>query len=229
MRVISLPALAAPMTPYQRADGATPHLVAKIGGSLWLSPLLGEWIAALRRFPHPLTIVPGGGPFADAVRAAQPVMGFSTHAAHGMALLAMEQYALALADVHAGLALVSTPHEAARVHARGGVALWRPFAMVRGASDIAASWDVTSDSLAAWYALQAGAAALLLIKSVDVDSSADLAAGDIVDPCFGEFSQGLTVFIAGPKALSGTAAVFSAGGVPGTRLDLAPSKQKIAS
>jgi len=164
-----------------------PHLVAKIGGSLWRSPQLGAWIAALRRFPYPLTIVPGGGPFADAVRAAQPVMGFSNGAAHGMALLAMEQYALALADVHAGLALVSTPQEAARVHARGGAALWRPFAMVRGASDIAASWDVTSDSLAAWYALQAGASALLLIKSVDVDSSADLVSKNIVDPSFTEY------------------------------------------
>lgn len=244
MRIISLPASATLMTPNPKTDGAAPHLVAKIGGSLWRSPLLGAWIAALRRFPHPLTVIPGGGPFADAVRAAQPVMGFSTLAAHGMALLAMEQYALALADVHAGLALVSTPREADRVHARGGVALWRPFAMVRGASDIAASWDVTSDSLAAWYARQAGASALLLIKSVDMEPTpleSDTShggsnpitiassSGDIVDPCFCGFSQGLTVFIVGPKALSGAAAVFSAGGVPGTRLDLAHLNQKIAS
>ena len=88
-------------------------LVVKIGGSLWRSPLLARWIAALRAFPGPLTIVPGGGPFADAVRAAQSPMGFSDHVAHKMAVLAMEQYGLALVDKFAGLESSATPEEAA--------------------------------------------------------------------------------------------------------------------
>ena len=47
-------------------------LVVKLGGSLHASPALAHWLTALKRYPRPLTIVPGGGPFADAVRAAQP-------------------------------------------------------------------------------------------------------------------------------------------------------------
>ncbi len=142
-------------------------LVVKIGGSLWRSPLLARWIAALRVFPGPLTIVPGGGPFADAVRAAQPTMGFSDRAAHKMAVLAMEQYGLALVDKFAGLESAATPEGAGAVHASGSIAVWRPSAM---ASDlrVAASWDVTSDSLSAIHAHDSGAARLLLIKSVDV-------------------------------------------------------------
>ena len=89
-------------------------LVVKIGGSLWRSPLLARWIAALRAFPGPLTIVPGGGPFADAVRAAQPTMGFSDRAAHKMAVLAMEQYGLALVDKFAGLESAATPRRGGR-------------------------------------------------------------------------------------------------------------------
>ena len=148
-------------------------LVVKIGGSLWRSPLLARWIAALRAFPGPLTIVPGGGPFADAVRAAQPTMGFSDRAAHKMAVLAMEQYGLALVDKFAGLESAATPEEAGAVHASGNIAVWRPSAM---ASDlrVAASWDVTSDSLSAIYAHDSGAARLLLIKSVDVDTALEL-------------------------------------------------------
>ena len=76
----------------------TPLLVAKLGGSLHAAPELPVWIAALKNWPHRLTLVCGGGPFADAVRSAQPKMGFSDATGHAMALLAMEQYALALAQ-----------------------------------------------------------------------------------------------------------------------------------
>ncbi|PWB83617.1 MAG: aspartate kinase [Methylocystaceae bacterium] len=148
-----------------------PHLVAKIGGSLWASPTLKAWLAALKLFPHRLTIVPGGGPFADAVRRAQHTIGFSDRAAHRMALLAMEQYAIALADLHPEFAAVATPQEGFAAHRRGAaVALWRPVAMASAAPHIPESWDITSDSLAAWYASEAGASALLLVKSVDIAS-----------------------------------------------------------
>jgi 5-(aminomethyl)-3-furanmethanol phosphate kinase len=201
-------------------------LVVKIGGSLWRSPLLARWIAALRVFPGPLTIVPGGGPFADAVRAAQPPMGFSDRAAHKMAVLAMEQYGLALADKFDGLESAATPREAGAVHASGNIAVWRPSAMACELN-VAASWDVTSDSLAAIYAHESGASRLMLIKSVDVDAAADL--GGLVDPCFASNAAGLDVFIAGPGALDGAREILARGGVAGSRVSLASSSRKIAS
>jgi 5-(aminomethyl)-3-furanmethanol phosphate kinase len=163
------------------------------------------------------------------VRAAQRTMKFSNAAAHDMALLAMEQYAYALADLSESLTLCETPEAAARAQARGTVALWRPFRMLRKVPEIDASWDITSDSLAAWYAVQSGARALLLIKSVDALPGGDPVASGVVDSRFHEFARGLTVFIAGPKALAQAAAVFASGAVPGLRVDLFARQQKVAS
>lgn len=210
-------------------DKRNAPLVVKIGGSLAGSALLAHWLDALQRSPRPLTIVPGGGPFADAVRAAQRTMKFSDAAAHDMALLAMEQYAYALADQCKRLTLCETPLEAAKALARGAIALWRPFRMLRSAPDIDASWDITSDSLAAWYAAQSGARTLLLIKSVDAVLGGDLVASGVVDPRFHKSAQGLTVFIAGPKALATAAEVFASGAEPGARIDFLPRQQKVAS
>jgi dihydroneopterin aldolase len=217
-------------------------LVVKIGGSLWRSPLLARWIAALRAFPGPLTIVPGGGPFADAVRAAQPTMGYSDHVAHKMAMLAMEQYGLALVDKFERLESVATPEEAGAVHASGNIAVWRPSAMAPRLN-VAANWDVTSDSLSAIYAHASGAARLLLVKSVDVDArrarrpplegegggAARSLPPSLVDPCFASHAAGLDVFIAGPAALDGASEILARGGVAGSRVFFANSSRKIAS
>ncbi|MBI1869291.1 MAG: aspartate kinase [Methylocystis sp.] len=216
--------------PSQRTKPQSPHLVAKIGGSLWSSAALLGWLAALARFPHPVTIVPGGGPFADAVRKAQAAMRFSDATAHRMALLAMEQYALALADLDQRLSCVATPIEAAVIHAEGRIALWRPSAMASGSADIPASWDVTSDSLAAWYAGLAGARNLLLVKSVDA-TGAEIIAGEVVDPLFARYATPFDVKIAGPSDLAAAGAIFANGDIPGTTIAMINPRrqQRIAS
>ncbi len=201
-------------------------LVAKLGGSLWRSPNLAGWMSALRRFPRGVTIVSGGGPFADAVRMAQPEMGFSIQAAHEMAMLGMEQYALALADLFT-LTLIETPEEAARAHRRGETALWRPSRMAAAAPDIEPSWDVTSDSLSAWFARRAGAAALLLVKSVDPAAGADLVAAGVVDPRFPAYAAGLDVFLAGPEALPSAGEILGRGDVPGWRVAAAQAEPEL--
>jgi 5-(aminomethyl)-3-furanmethanol phosphate kinase len=198
-------------------------LVVKLGGSLWRSPDLSRWIEALQCANMPITLVPGGGPFADAVRAAQTLMGYSDAAAHKMAMLGMEQYGLALADKFERLRLVCTPADAGDAHSRGEIALWRPSEMVC-ASQIETSWDVTSDSLAAWYAQASKADKLLLIKSVDVDAAPDLQ--NLVDASFKFHSRELEVFIAGPKALSFASQTFAQGRVAGVRVDFALSPRK---
>lgn len=214
-----------PPMPSPRQADPRPHLVAKIGGSLHASPLLARWLAALARYPHALTIVPGGGPFADAVRAAQPAMGYPDAVAHGMALLAMEQYGLALAAREARLAPAATLEEIAAAHARGRIALWRPAAMVSAAADIAPGWDVTSDSLAAWLARRMRATALLLVKSVEVASGADLVSRDIVDPAFPTYVDDTPVYVAGPDALAPASRLLAEGHIPGACV----AQQKIAS
>ncbi len=196
-------------------------LVVKLGGSLHASPLRAQWIAALADYPGAMTLVCGGGPFADAVRAAQPVMRYGDKAGHAMAVLAMEQYALALASLHDGLELAATREEICAAHNCGRIALWRPSLMVSAARDIAPAWQVTSDSLAAWLARQLDAKALLLIKSLDVDADIDLtalAAAGIVDPAFPDYVGSTPVYIAGPKELRDARRLLSCGASPGVRI-----------
>jgi dihydroneopterin aldolase len=212
------------------ADQSAP-LVVKFGGSLCASAARLPWISVLCALPSRVVIVPGGGPFADAVRLAQPGIGFDDATGHAMAVLAMEQYALALAALH-GLALAGTPEEMAMAHEAGRPALWRPAAMVAGARDIEPAWRVTSDSLSAWLARRLDAQALLLIKSVDVDAGAtlaDLVDAEVVDSAFPAYVGETPVFVAGPRALSeisdprGT--TRDAGSVPGVAIDTAHRKR----
>jgi dihydroneopterin aldolase len=138
--------------------------VIKLGGSHAFAPHLRPWIAAIARQRGSIVLVPGGGPFADAVRAAQPKMGFNDGAAHRMALLAMEQYGCALASGRKRFALADTRAAIDRALRLEQVPVWLPTRMVLAAPEIPASWDVTSDSLAAWLAGKIGARRLLLVK-----------------------------------------------------------------
>ena len=70
-------------------SGAGGITVVKLGGSFAGSVELPAWLDALARCAGRVVVVPGGGPFAEAVRAAQPKMRFDDHAAHRMAVLAM--------------------------------------------------------------------------------------------------------------------------------------------
>ena len=71
--------------------------IVKLGGSLARTPHCAAWLDTLAAWGGPLILVPGGGPFADCVRVAQAAIGFDDAAAHRMALLAMEQFAIVLA------------------------------------------------------------------------------------------------------------------------------------
>lgn len=167
-----------------------PVTVLKIGGSLSESDAaarLMRGLAASR--PQRLVIVPGGGEFADAVRATQTRHALSEPTAHHMALLAMQMVGAMLADFASGFVLAETVDEFSAAWQRDQIPIWAPARMLRAAPEIPASWDVTSDSLAAWLAGHIGAARLVLVKSCEVpaDISGDaaaLAAAGIVDPRF---------------------------------------------
>jgi 5-(aminomethyl)-3-furanmethanol phosphate kinase len=200
--------------------------VVKLGGSQAFSAHLSDWLDAVALGAGRVVVVPGGGPFADAVRAAQPAMGFDDRAAHHMALLAMEQYGCALAGRGRPLALADSAAAIRRTLRAGGVPVWTPSRMTLQAKDVPWSWDVTSDSLAAWLAGVLGAKLLLLVKSIDTPQgpvrAADLAARGIVDPAFPRFlgASGAQAYIAGPSAHASVAAAFRAGAIAGARIDL---------
>src|SRR5579871_3085941 len=124
--------------------------VVKLGGSFAFSPRLRDWIAAIAACAGRVVVVPGGGPFADAVRAAQAPMGFDDRAAHRMGLLAMEQYGCAIASFDERLLLADSLEAIRQGLAEGKVPVWLPTPTVLTDTAIPQSWDVTSDSLAAW-------------------------------------------------------------------------------
>ena len=147
-------------------------IVLKIGGSLTESEAAGHLIRGLAaRRPQKLLIVPGGGEFADAVRAAQSRHGLGEGTAHHMALLAMHMVGMILVDLAPGFVLAETVDEFASVWQRRLTPVWAPARMVLTATGIRASWDVTSDSLSAWLAGQVGAARLVVAKSCAVPAT----------------------------------------------------------
>ena len=166
-------------------------VIVKLGGSHAFSKHLTAWLDALALVAGRVVIVPGGGPFADRVREAQPTMGFDDHAAHRMALLAMEQFGCALTGLRPSLKLAESIAAIRTALRAGAVPVWAPTRMVLKAKDVPASWDVTSDSLAAWLAGALGAKLLLLVKSNKAPpspvSAPDLAARGVVDSCFPRF------------------------------------------
>ena len=130
-----------------------------------------------------LLVVPGGGPFADTVREMGRRIRLSDDAAHWMALLGMDQYAHLVAARLAGSVLVTNRHEiAAALDAPvRQVPVLAPYRWLREADPLPHSWDVTSDSIAAWVAGQVGARQLILVKP---PGATDAANRKMVDPYF---------------------------------------------
>ena len=200
--------------------------VVKLGGSYAYSGNLKNWIDAIAAGAGRVVLAPGGGPFADAVRTAQARMGFDDRAAHRMALLAMDQYCYALANLRSELRLVASATAIRRVLLDGGVPVWSATRMVCAASDIPWSWEVTSDSLAAWLAGRIGAKCVLLVKRVELPPgplcAQDLVADGIVDPAFPRFlrASGAEASIAGPADYAAAALAVRHGRRAGARIDL---------
>ena len=163
-------------------------IVVKLGGSVVRSPELGPWLDAIAASPEPVVVVPGGGALADEVRACQTELGFGDANAHRMALLAMDQLAWAVAGLRRGFAVGATEAELNAALARGANAVWAPYALVSGRSDVEESWRLTSDSLALWLAARIGAERCYLSKSVARShtrlAARQLARDGVVDQAF---------------------------------------------
>ena len=141
--------------------------VVKVGGGLArdagdgaLRALCAEIGEAGTR--HPLLVVPGGGEFADAVRAYDRRVGLEARSAHWMAILAMDQFGWALSELIPGAARRS---DLAPLQA-GEVPVLLPYALLAERDPLPGSWAVTGDSIAAWVAGASGARRLVLVKPV---------------------------------------------------------------
>jgi 5-(aminomethyl)-3-furanmethanol phosphate kinase len=136
--------------------------VVKVGGGLGDDALPGL-CAALGELGrrHRLLVVPGGARFADAVRDADRRFGLRAETSHRMAILGMEQFGWLLGDLIPGAELRSDLAS----DAAGRTTVLLPAALPL--DELPASWDVTSDSIAARVADRAGAGRLVLVKAID--------------------------------------------------------------
>ncbi|WP_274628860.1 dihydroneopterin aldolase [Arvimicrobium flavum] len=199
------------------------RLVVKLGGSTATGPEFDAWITGLAASSVPLVIVPGGGSFADQVRNEQRQIGYSDAAAHAMAILAMDQFGHVILDRHARFVASRSLADMDRATAGERIPVWLPSSLALAQADIAASWRVTSDSLAAWLAGQVRADTLLLVKQTrrfeEEDDLHDLTARGIVDAAFAAMlPRGVELWLAGPDDAASAGTALASGTLPGLRL-----------
>jgi aspartokinase-like uncharacterized kinase len=163
--------------------------VIKLGGSLLQGDELVPCLEAVEKLAGHKIIVPGGGLFADQVRAAQACWQFDDRAAHQMAVLAMQQMALLLQSLKPQFLLIDKLDKVLP-----DMSIWSPSIADLDQAGIASSWDISSDSLAAWLAGQLNAEQLILVKSAEIDpklSLEQLQQQSIIDAAFCQFAEAL--------------------------------------
>ncbi len=165
--------------------------IVKLGGSLQNSQLLKDWLDCITAPGRCSTlIVPGGGMFVEQVRKTQKMWRFSDDIAHSMALLGMQQMALMFKGLHPELQLADTDESIRHAFRQGRTGVWSPDIAWLERCGVPESWDVTSDSLAAWLAGKMNADRLVLIKSAKIPepyTMTQLIELGIVDKAFNHF------------------------------------------
>ncbi len=169
--------------------------IVKLGGSLGTDALLPQWLDLLALLGGGrVTVVAGGGGFADEVRRLQGHWQFDDLAAHNMAVLAMAQTAYQLHALNPALQLAARKSDIRRVLHSGHTALWLPFELQRDEPDASTTWDHTSDSIALNLARRLNAERLVVVKSCRIDPSLDmhsLCQAGILDRRFAALSEGV--------------------------------------
>jgi aspartokinase-like uncharacterized kinase len=144
--------------------------VIKVGGSLAETPeVLLDVCNKLSELAekNPITVVPGGGRFADVVRDFDQRFSLLPEVSHQMAILGMDQFGLFLSAITPCSIAARKLDDLEKITAEGKVPVFLPFNMILDEDPLENSWDVTSDSIAAYVAKRLGAAKLILVTDVD--------------------------------------------------------------
>lgn len=168
-----------------------PPQIVKVGGSLY------DWPDLVSRLPHWLqqaageriVLVPGGGTAADVVRNLDRIHRLDEEASHWLALRILQVNAHFLARLLPEALVVSSPHESAPLTILDAFAFAGDDENRPG--HLPHLWDATSDSLAIRVATVAKAHEVVLLKSVDWDSTdwAAAARAGLVDAHFPRMMQ----------------------------------------
>jgi len=132
--------------------------IVKVGGSLCRDRGVLERLCDELNGVEGIIVVPGGGEFADTVREIDREFELDERIAHKLAILAMQQTGMLIGEFFRGEIF--------------------DCAALLDDEGLKASWDVTSDSIAAYVAKGMGAKRLVLLKDVDGVFTADPKSGE---------------------------------------------------
>jgi aspartokinase-like uncharacterized kinase len=170
--------------------------VVKVGGSLFEWPELPHRLAGFldtRRALGPserTVVIAGGGPSVDVIRALARIHGLDDLRAHQLALDALDLTAILLATLLPGSLVVDRIDSLAAAWDARSIPILAPRRCLdeldrTGTDPLPASWDVTSDAIAARLAAALSADCLILLKSTSLPAQAtrrDAARLGLVDP-----------------------------------------------
>lgn len=167
--------------------------IVKLGGSLIGDALWPQWLALLMQLGGGrVTIVCGGGRFADEVRQLQTRWQFDDLAAHNMAVLAMAQNTWFARGLQPALELVATEADIRRVLHAGRVAAWLPLQWVHAQATPLSNWNTTADSIALELARSLNAERLVVVKSCAIQRGLtleELGAAGVLDANFAALAR----------------------------------------
>ena len=143
-------------------------ILFKLGGSLLNSGFMKIWIKFItNHFKGRAIIIPGGGLFANHIRAVQKDYNLENDIAHDMALYSMSQMGLLIFSMdRINLHFCSTKHEISRVIEDNKVPIIGSFDFLKtriGSSN--KDWSITSDSIALLISEELQLNTLLIVKS----------------------------------------------------------------
>ncbi len=143
-------------------------MILKLGGSL-----IGKGRGIIRILKDyakekalTIVLIPGGGPFVGPIKKLSE--SISEETAHWMAVLAMHQYGLFLANGEVEIPLVESVNE---IDWTEPICILLPYKILKADDSLPHTWDVTSDTIAAFVANKMGEKTI--IKLTDVDGIID--------------------------------------------------------
>jgi aspartokinase-like uncharacterized kinase len=184
-------------------DPAHPSAVVKVGGSLldWpdLPGRLAEFLASGLGHSNRLVLIAGGGRMVDAVRDLDRVHRLGDAEAHWLAIDALDLTARVLGRLLPGARVIADDDGVRACWEAGLTPVLAPGLVLRKpgpgrGAPLPATWDATSDSIAAWIAARLGADRLVLLKSRHLTrgvSRSRAAAEGLVDPLFAAVARPL--------------------------------------
>jgi aspartokinase-like uncharacterized kinase len=144
--------------------------IIKVGGSLASNPpslkALCRELGSISR-DHSVVVVPGGGKFADVVREFDGKFELSDATADRMAVLAMDQFGIFLSNITPNSVVCDTLRKARNLSEIEVLPIFLPSRLMFRKDPLEHSWDVTSDSIAAYVAGKLNADKLILLTDVD--------------------------------------------------------------